>query len=69
MKTVKQLQQSERMRSKHYSRLTHAGAAMYLDRKVSLSNANETAARANGGKGWVSSTSAKRDEEIVEVVV
>ena len=69
MKTLKQLEQSQKMRADNVvnRRLTPTGRAMYLDGKVKLRMANVAGKTANNGKGWVSHTTQKQDvpEEVV----
>jgi len=69
MKTVKQLEQSQRMRLDNVKnmRMPAVARAMYLDGKVKLCRANITAHSANSGKGWVSILTQTPDvpEEVV----
>lgn len=69
MKTIKQLEQSKRMRLDNVvnKRLPAVARAMYLDGKVKLCRANITANSANNSKGWVSILTQTPDvpEEVV----
>lgn len=54
MEQSKPLRQSDEMRARNAQRLSHRGAAMYLDRRVRFSKANEVADKARQGAGWES---------------